>query len=87
MKYYRKKPRSTESICIDKIQKGINSIQNGNREGASVDKDLDFFFKKLKDINEGMYEELYMKYSLVRLEAEKKELKESVSTRCISPSI
>ena len=87
MKYYSKKPRSTESICIDKIQKGINSIQDGHRDGRTVDKDLDFFFNKLKGINEGMYDDLYLKYSIVRLEAEKKELKESVSTRCISPSI
>ena len=56
MKYYRKQNKTTESICIDKITKGINSIKKGVRTGQSVGKDLEFFFNKLEDCNKGMYE-------------------------------
>ena len=71
MKYYRKKHTSTESICIDKITKGINSIKKGVRSGESVGKDLEFFFNKLEQCNEGMYEDLYMQYCTARIEVEK----------------
>lgn len=64
--------RTTETICIHKIELGINSIKNGNREGSSVGEDLDFFFDKLKDINEGMYNDLFANYCNVRLEASTK---------------
>ena len=61
--------KSTESICIHKIELGINSIKNGHRDGNSVGQDLDFFFDKLKDINEEMYNDLFANYCNVRLEA------------------
>jgi len=71
MKYYRKKNTSTESICIDKITKGIQSIKKGTRSGETVGKDLEFFFSKLEECNEPMYQEMYMKYCTARIEAER----------------
>lgn len=71
MRYYTKRNKSTESICIDKITKGIQSIKKGTRTGETVGKDLEFFFSKLEECNEGMYQEMYMKYCTARLEAEK----------------
>lgn len=68
---------STESICIHKIERGITSIRNGNRDGDDVGQDLEFFFDKLKEINEAMYSDLFAKYCIARLQAEKK-LKVSV---------
>ena len=72
MRYYTKRNKSTESICIDKISKGINSIKKGIRTGETVGKDLEFFFNKLEACNKAMYEDMYMKYCTARLEAEKK---------------
>ncbi len=71
MKYYKKRKKSSESICIDKITKGINSIKSGIRSGDSVGTDLDFFFNKLEKLNKGMYDDLYNQYCLARLQAEK----------------
>jgi hypothetical protein len=78
MKYYRTKNKSTESICVDKITKGIQSINKGTRSGESVGKDLEFFFSKLEECNEPMYQEMYMKYCTARLNAVKgsKQVKE-----------
>jgi hypothetical protein len=78
MRYYRNQNKSTESICIDKITKGINSIKKGVRTGESVGEDLEFFFSKLEVCNKGMYEDMYMQYCTARLEAEKR-VKDSVS--------
>ena len=71
MTYYKKRKKSSESICIDKISMGIKSIRNGNLTGNSVGTDLDFFFNKLETLNKGMYDDLYMQYCVARLEAEK----------------
>lgn len=71
MRYYTKRNRTTESICIDKITKGINSIKKGTRTGETVGKDLEFFFSKLEQCNEAMYHDMYMQYCTARLEAEK----------------
>ena len=71
MTYYKKRKKSSESICIDKISMGIKSIRNGIRTGNSVGTDLDFFFNKLETLNKGMYDDLYMQYCVARLEAEK----------------
>jgi len=72
MRYYTKRNKSTESICIDKITKGINSIKKGVRTGETVGNDLEFFFSKLEECNEAMYEDMYMQYCTARLEAEKR---------------
>jgi len=77
MRYYKKQNKSSESICIDKITKGINSIKKGIRTGESVANDLEFFFNKLEVCNKGMYEDMYMQYCTARLEAEKR-IKDSV---------
>ena len=67
--------RTTESICIHKIELGIKSINNGNRDGEAVAHDLNFFFDKLKEINEPMYNDLFVNYCNARMN---KELKVSV---------
>jgi len=72
MRYYKKRNKSTESICIDKITKGIQSIRNGTRNGDSVGKDLEFFFNKLEACNKAMFDDMYMQYCTARLEAEKR---------------
>ncbi len=72
MKYYNKRKNTYESISIDKITKGIQSIKNGNRTPDSVGADLDFFFTKLEELNKPMYEELFTQYCTARLEAEHK---------------
>lgn len=74
MRYYTKKGRSIESVCINKIEQGIRSIQNGNRDGESVGQDLEFFFNKLEAVNQGMYNDLYSKYCVARLVSEQKEI-------------
>jgi hypothetical protein len=71
MKHYKKRNKSYESICIDRIEKGIKSIEKGHRDGDSIGKDLEFFFNKLEDINKPMYEEMYMKYCTIRMKVEK----------------
>ena len=71
MRHYTKKSKSIESISINKIEQGIRSIKSGVRSGETVGKDLEFFFNKLEKCNNGMYNELYMKYCTARLEANK----------------
>lgn len=71
MRYYVKKSKGYEAVCIRKIEQGIRSLEMGHRTGESVGKDLEFFFNKLEDTNQGMYEELHMKYCIARLKAEK----------------
>jgi len=75
MRYYIKRNKSIEAISIAKIEMGINSIRKGIRTGEDVAKDLEYFFNRLEELNTGMYEDLFMKYSIARLEAEKKEIK------------
>ena len=58
--------RTTESICITKIERGINSIKNGHRDGEAVGQDLECFFNKLKEINEPMYNDLFVQYCNAR---------------------
>lgn len=70
MRYYTKR-KNSETICIDKIKRGISSIKNNHRKGDEVGKDLEFFFNKLKEINEPMYDEWYLKYCLIRMEVDK----------------
>ena len=71
MRYYIKRNVSNESICIDKITKGICSIKNGRRSGVVVGKDLEFFFNKLEVVNKEMYKDMYMQYCKARIKADK----------------
>lgn len=71
MRYYTKRSNSYEAVCIKKIEQGIRSIKMGHRTGDTVGKDLEFFFNKLEEINNAMYEDLHMQYCIARLEAEK----------------
>ena len=75
MRYYTKRNKSTESIAIAKIEMGINSIRKGIRTGEDVGADLEHFFNRLEELNTAMYEDLFIKYSIARLEADKKEIK------------
>ena len=58
-----KRPKTIEDICIQKIQKGIKSIQNGHRTCEEVHSDIQFCLDKLKGLNEGMYTDLLTKYN------------------------
>lgn len=70
MKHSFNTGRKLETICIDRIELGINSIKSGRRSGDEVGKDLEYFFNKLEKSNKPMYEDLYVKYCLARLEKE-----------------
>lgn len=71
MKHYRRRPKTTEEICINKIVVGIQSISSGHRDAEAVGSDLEFFFNRLSELNELMYEELYLEYCIERLKVEK----------------
>lgn len=74
MRYYKKVGKGIESICIHKIELGIKSIKNGNRDGGSIGKDLEFFFNRLETINPEMYKELFASYCTERI-AKENEIK------------
>lgn len=69
MRYYTKKKNSIESIAVTKIENGIQSIEKGIRSGSEVGSSLEFFFNKLKEINNSLYEELFTKYCIARLKS------------------
>jgi len=52
--------KSTEEICIQKIESGIRGIKNGSKTPKEAN--CGFFLNKLKPLNEGMYDELFDKY-------------------------
>lgn len=76
MNYHLKKRNSIESVAVSKIELGIKSIQNGTRRGDEVGSNLEFFFDKLKEVNKALYEDLFTKYCIVRIDSDKKEIKE-----------
>ena len=78
MKHYKRRPKTTEELCINKIAVGIQSMRTGHRDVVNVGKDLEYFFDRLSELNKLMYEELYLEYCIVRLKAEK-SIKETVS--------
>lgn len=63
--------KSTEDICIQKIESGIRAIKNKSKTPKEAN--CGFFFKKLKPLNEGMYEDLMNDYRAVMLEYNKKD--------------
>lgn len=71
-----KKGKSIEDICIRKIEGGIRSIKLGTRKPKDVDKDLEFCFNKLKELNEGMYTDLLSKFNIEVLKV--KDIKKCV---------
>ena len=71
MRYYKRVGKGLESISINKIERGIQSIKNGNRSGEDVGKDLEFFFNKVSELNPAMYQELFSKYCEARILKEK----------------
>lgn len=61
--------KSTEDICIQKIESGIRAIKNGTKKPSEAN--CGFFFTKLKPLNEGMYDDLMNDYKAVMLEYNK----------------
>lgn len=61
--------KTTEELCIQKIESGIRSIKNKTK--TPKDANCGFFFAKLKPLNEGMYDELMNDYKAVMLEHNK----------------
>lgn len=70
MRYYTKKSNSYEAQCINKIELGIRSIENGSKTGSEVGHELEFAFNKLEEVNEAMYNDLYSRYCIARLHAD-----------------
>jgi hypothetical protein len=52
--------KGTEEICIRKIESGIRAIKNNTK--TIKEANCGFLFKTLKSLNEGMYDELLLKY-------------------------
>lgn len=55
--------KSTEDICIQKIESGIRAIRNKSKTPQEAN--CGFFFNKLKPLNEGMYDDLMNDYKAV----------------------
>lgn len=51
---------STEEICILNIEKGIRLIRSGKKSPKEAG--LGVIFKRLKELNEGMYDDLIGQY-------------------------
>jgi hypothetical protein len=54
---------SMEELCIENIEKGIRLIQSGKK--SPKDAGLGVYFKRLRDLNDGIYEDLISKYKEV----------------------
>jgi hypothetical protein len=61
---------SFEELSIRKIESGIRAIKNGSKTPAEANCGL--YLKKLKDINEGMYQELLNNYIEVKRQYDNK---------------
>lgn len=72
-----KKPRTIQDICIQKIKQGIISLRTGKRNPNECEADIQFSFKKLKELNPNMFESLQMEYLIERIKQDK-EIKECV---------
>lgn len=54
---------STEELCIKKIRSGMIGIKSDKI--TPKDANCGYFFKQLKPLNEGMYEDLISEYKIV----------------------
>jgi hypothetical protein len=54
---------STEELCIENIEKGIRLIRSGKKSPKEAG--LGVYFKRLKELNVGMYEDLISEYKRV----------------------
>ena len=61
--------KSTEELCIQKIESGIRAIKNKTKTPKEVN--CSFFFTKLKPLNEGMHDDLMNNYKIVVIEFNK----------------
>ncbi len=54
---------SMEELCIENIEKGIRLIRSGKKSPKEAR--LGVYFKRLKELNVGMYEDLIAEYKRV----------------------
>jgi hypothetical protein len=52
-----------EELCIENIEKGIRLIRSGKK--SPKDAGLGVYFKRLRDLNDGIYNDLIAEYKLV----------------------
>lgn len=52
--------KSTEELVVTKVENGIRSIKLGTKKPEDVD--IYLYLEKLKNLNEGLHEELLKKY-------------------------
>ena len=62
----------TEEICVKEIENGIRGLKMGTRRTQEVYSKLEFFFKKLRNTNEAMADDLENQLMEVRLKVEVK---------------
>jgi hypothetical protein len=54
---------SMEELCIENIEKGIRLIRSGKKSPKEAG--LGVYFKRLKELNDGIYEDLIAEYKRV----------------------
>lgn len=54
---------STEELCIENIEKGIRLIRSGKKSPKEAG--LGVYFKRLKELNDGIYDDLIAEYKKV----------------------
>ena len=66
---------STEELCIRKIESGIRGIKNGTKTPEETR--VGYFLTRLQPLNEGMHQDLLVKYMKVKEEYDKKNINEN----------
>jgi hypothetical protein len=54
---------SMEELCIENIEKGIRLIRSGKKSPKEAG--LGVYFKRLKELNDGIYDDLIAEYKRV----------------------
>lgn len=54
---------STEELCVENIEKGIQLIRSGKKSPKEAG--LGVYFKRLKELNDGIYDDLIAEYKKV----------------------
>jgi hypothetical protein len=54
---------SMEELCIENIEKGIRLIRSGKKSPKEAG--LGVYFKRLKELNDGIYDDLIAEYKKV----------------------
>jgi hypothetical protein len=55
--------QGVEELAINKIRSGIRAIENGTKTPEEAS--LGYAFNKLKDLNEGLYQDFLVEYQMV----------------------